>query len=180
MSANPPAPETRDGRRQRSEVSRERIVAAMLELVSEGDVTPSAEAVAVRAGVGLRTVFRHFENMESLYQQLNALISAQVLPLAQRPFQSSDWREQLKEMVERRATIFERIMPIKVAADIHRHRSPYLAGQTAQMVREQRAAIAAVLPERLRDDPTVVDSLDLLLSFDAWRRLRLDQGLNRH
>ena len=37
-----------DGRRLRSEASRERIVAAMIDLISEGDVTPSAEAVAIR------------------------------------------------------------------------------------------------------------------------------------
>ncbi len=166
-----------DGRRQRSEASRERIVRAMIALLNEGQITPGAEAVAERAGVGLRTVFRHFENMESLYQRINALMSAEIRPIWERPFVSGDWKARIAEVIERRIALFERIMPLKIAADVHSHTSPFLAGQTAQMVREQRAALSAVLP---RDsDPLLLDSLDLLLSFDTWRRLRRDQKLPR-
>ena len=39
-----------DGRRRRSQTSRDKIVAAMLELVAEGRITPSADEVAARAG----------------------------------------------------------------------------------------------------------------------------------
>lgn len=59
-------PAAKDGRRRRSAQSRDRIVEALLDLVAGVVVTPSAEAVAARAGVGLRTVFRHFRDMESL------------------------------------------------------------------------------------------------------------------
>ena len=40
--------EQSDGRIKRSQDSQQRIVAAMLELVSEGNMTPSAEQVAER------------------------------------------------------------------------------------------------------------------------------------
>ncbi|MEO8374286.1 MAG: hypothetical protein ABI471_03615, partial [Sphingomonas bacterium] len=53
-----------DGRRRRSETSRDKIVEAMLAIVAEGQITPSAEQVALRAEVGLRSVFRHFKDME--------------------------------------------------------------------------------------------------------------------
>ena len=96
-------PEQLDGRRQRSEASRERIVKAMLALVAEGDVCPGAESVAARAGVGLRTVFRHFENMESLYQQISAAVAAEVKPMADEPYRAAGWAEQLMELIERRA-----------------------------------------------------------------------------
>jgi AcrR family transcriptional regulator len=59
-----------DGRRKRSETSRQRIVEAMIALVGEGHMSPSAEQVATRAGVGLRTVFRHFADMDSLYASM--------------------------------------------------------------------------------------------------------------
>ena len=55
-----------DGRRQRSLTSQRRIVEAMLALVGEGHLTPSAELVAERAEVGLRTVFRQFKDMDTL------------------------------------------------------------------------------------------------------------------
>src|SRR5450759_3024941 len=145
MNIDAPTPEQTDGRRQRSEASRERIVRAMLELVGAGQVAPGAEAVAARAGVGLRTVFRHFDNMESLYQQINAVMTAEIRPMVERPFSAGDWKAQLGELIDRRIRIFERIMPFKIA-DVHRHHSPFLAGQVAEMTREQRAGLSRLVP----------------------------------
>jgi AcrR family transcriptional regulator len=171
-------PEHTDGRRQRSEASRERIVRAMLDLVGAGAVTPSADAVAARAGVGLRTVFRHFDNMESLYQQINDVMSAEIRPMVERPFSASGWKAQLTEMIDRRIRIFERIMPFKIAADVHRHHSPFLAGQWDTMTQEQRASLSRLVPTAKRDDVWFFESLDLVLSFESWRRLRKDQQLS--
>ena len=42
----------------------------MLELVRAGAISPNAEEVAERAGVGLRTVFRRFDDMDSLYREM--------------------------------------------------------------------------------------------------------------
>jgi AcrR family transcriptional regulator len=50
---------------QRGARNRAAIVAALLELVGEGELEPTAEQVAERACVGTRTVFRHFADMES-------------------------------------------------------------------------------------------------------------------
>ena len=167
-----------DGRRQRSESSRRRIVRAMLDLIGAGDVAPSAESVAARAGLGLRTVFRHFDNMESLYHEISAAMTAELRPVAEQPFESADWRGRFGELVDRRVRIFERIMPFKIAADVHRDRSPVLARQAAELVREQRAALVRVVPAEKRTDSAFFEGLDLLLSFDTWRRLRKDQGLS--
>jgi AcrR family transcriptional regulator len=57
--------EEADGRRQRSSRSRERIVLAMIDLIRAGEMSPAAARVAEKANVGLRTVFRHFEEMET-------------------------------------------------------------------------------------------------------------------
>src|SRR5262250_2073342 len=118
MLAPTPRKKESDGRRQRSEASRERIVKAMLELIGEGNVSPSAEDVAVCGKVGLRTVFRHFDNMESLYRQINALMAAEIRPLLERQLTSKGWKERLAELIEKRSQLFERIMPFKIAADI--------------------------------------------------------------
>lgn len=167
-----------DGRRQRGEANRERIVKAMLELVGEGNIAPSAEDVAARANVGLRTVFRHFENMESLYRQIDAQIEAEIRPIAERPFAADDARTRLAEMIDRRVRIFERIMPYKIAGSVHQHRSPFLAAQSATLNREQRRGLCGLLPKGKRDDAVFVEELDLVLSFDTWRRLRKDQKLS--
>jgi AcrR family transcriptional regulator len=178
MRSNLSTPDELDGRRQRSETSRKRIVAAMLELIGAGDVSPSAETVAARAGLGLRTVFRHFQNMETLYQEINAAMIAEIMPVMEQPFRSRDWRGQLAEMVERRVRIFERIMPFKIAADVHRHHSPFLARKAQEMTREQRAALVGAVADGKRTDASFFEALDLLLSFETWRRLRKEQKLS--
>ena len=167
-----------DGRRQRSETSRKRIVRAMLELIGGGDVSPSAENVAARARLGLRTVFRHFENMETLYQEINAAMTAELRPIAEKPFRSADWRGQLREIVERRVRIFELIMPFKIASDVHRHHSPFLARKAEELTLGQRAVLVRAVPADQRADDAFFESLDLMLSFETWRRLRKEQKLS--
>ncbi len=96
-----------------------------------------------------------------------------------RPFAAEDWRGQLFEALDRRIAIFERIMPLKVAADVHRHRSPFLAQQGRDMIKAQRAFLGALVTEEAREDGPLFESLDLVLSFETWRRLRQDQNLPR-
>ncbi|MGA7870293.1 MAG: hypothetical protein WCA22_05275 [Candidatus Binatus sp.] len=178
MNIDSPTREQTDGRRRRSESSRKRIVRAMLELIGAGDISPSAENVAARAGLGLRTVFRHFENMETLYQEINAAMAAELRPVIKEPFTTPDWRGHLGQMAERRVRIFERIMPFKIAAEVHRHQSPFLSRKAEEMTREQRAELVRAVPAGKRADDAFFEALDLLLSFETWRRLRKEQKLS--
>ena len=167
-----------DGRRLRSEASRLRIVEAMIALVSETPTMPPAELVAARAGVGLRTVFRLFEDMDGLYRGMQAVMIARLGGLLEAPIGASDWREAIDIMVDRRAEAFETILPLQIAADSPRTRSPALREGRRRLVQGQRDALLAVLPADVRADPELVDALDLAVSFEAWRRLRTDQGAN--
>jgi AcrR family transcriptional regulator len=165
-----------DGRHQRSAESRRAIVAAMLALVREGKVSPSAEEVAARGKVGLRSVFRHFKNMESLYREMNDVMLAEIVPLAEKPFTARDWRGRLDELIARRADIFERILLAKTAADVVRHHSRFIDSEARRFTAFQRHGLAAILPAAFRKK--ALDALDLTLSFESWRRLRHDQNLS--
>lgn len=176
---HPPAAEpSADGRRRRGEDSRARIVQAMLDLVREGHVAPSAELVAARAEVGLRTVFRHFKDMESLYREMSSVIEGELLALAETPFKAVGWRERVLELVERRGWAYERIAPFKRASEIHRHQSETLALDNAKLVAGAREILRRELPANLAANQDIFEAIDLLLSFDAWRRLRQDQELS--
>lgn len=165
-----------DGRRLRSEASRLKIVEAVIALVREGATLPSAEAVAARAGVGLRTVFRLFEDMDGVYRGMQEVIGAEVRPLLEEPIVARDWREALDIVIDRRARAFEAMLPLQIAADAQRHRSRALREGRTRLVAVQRERLRAVLPPAIWDDPVRRDALDLALSFEAWRRLRKDQG----
>jgi AcrR family transcriptional regulator len=164
-----------DGRRLRSERSREQIVDAMFELIREGDMGPSAARVAERAGVGLRTVFRHFEDMDSLYREMTERIEAEIMPLALRPFQAGDWRGRLGELMTRRAGLYERIFPFRVSGNLRRFQSEFLMDNHRRVLLFERSALQAILPDELVGDPILFGALDMVLGFQCWRRLRQDQ-----
>lgn len=165
-----------DGRRRRSQNSRNAIVAAMLDLVAEGRITPSAEDVASRAGVGLRTVFRHFTDMESLYAAMTGRL-AEHYEMWLIPFDSTEWQGQLVEAIERRTATYERLLPFKRAGDAHRHMSPAIQAEHARMLGVMRQRLRSFLPPAITDDDVRFETIDLMLSFEAWQRLRDEQAL---
>ena len=167
-----------DGRRRRSDASRARIVGALLELTQEGHFEPSADFVAERAGVGRRTVFRHFKDMDSLYGEMQTAILARLQQLVQLPVEGQTWKLRLDRVVELRARIFEEVMPFRDAAEVHRHRSVFLRVEHEQTTHNLREMLLQVLPKDVQADPLKREALDLILSFEAWRRLRREQRLS--
>src|SRR5919107_2057890 len=63
-----------DGRSARSERTRRAIVAAHLGLIDEGDLKPTGERIAERAGVSLRTLWTNFKDMETLFAATGELV----------------------------------------------------------------------------------------------------------
>lgn len=166
-----------DGRRARSRSSRRRIVAAMVELIEGGDLMPSAARVAEEAGVGLRTVFRHFDDMDTLYAELSATIAARVMPVATAPYDGADWRADVRELARRRARVFETMLPFRLAANLKRYQSAFLMAEYGRVVTIERELVLRLLPDAVKADRIRVETLIAALSFQTWRALRHDQGL---
>jgi AcrR family transcriptional regulator len=172
-AARPPM----DGRVRRGQDNRARIVAAMLELIRAGEVSPGAEAVAARADVGLRTVFRHFKDMDSLYSEMSQVIFGELRGVADTPFVAEDWKGRVLELVARRAFGFEKIAPFRRASDAQRHGSKFLDNDHVRFAAVLREILQREVPSEVAEDPLVFEALDLLLSFETWSRLRREQGL---
>jgi AcrR family transcriptional regulator len=166
-----------DGRLMRSERSREAIVQAMLELVGEGILQPTAQQVALRADVGVRTVFRHFSDMETLFATMNERLREQASPLFVDAPQTGPCEARVEALLARRLEIFALLGPYLRSSAIQRWRSAFLQREHERMVRIYRRDLLRWLPELEGGEPAVADALELLLSFEAWDRLRTDQGL---
>jgi AcrR family transcriptional regulator len=177
MNPAPAVTRTADGRRRRGEDNRAKIVAAMLEIIHAGDLAPSAEQVAQRADVGLRTVFRHFQDMESLFREMSVVIMGELHAAAEAPFRSEDWRERVIELVERRGWAFEKVGPFLRATSLLQRRAKYSDVDHVLLVKALREILRQQLPPAVARDPLKLEALDLLLSFEAWSRLRREQGL---
>ena len=166
-----------DGRHLRSRTTRAKIVSALLTLVREGDVAPGAARVAEVAGVGLRTVFRHFDEMESLYREMAEVIEAQVMPIMLKPFEATGWRDRVREMADRRIGIYETIMPYRISSSIKRFQSEFLMQGYHKQLQLERTSLHAILPPAVIADAPAASAIEVTISFQCWRRLRHDQGL---
>ncbi len=167
-------PDTIDGRTERAARTRERIVAAILDLVRAGNLNPTAEEVAQYAAVGHRTVFRHFQDMETLYDAMNARVRVHVeAGLSASPVQTA-LADRIDALVAERAATFELITMYYLSGDIRMHSSPTLKRHRAQFARLLRTQLLAHLPEV---EPAV-EAADLLTSVDGWLRLRRTQKLS--
>jgi len=167
-----------DGRKHRSQKSQMLIVNAMLELVASGNLAPSADQIAEIAKVGRRSVFRHFSDMDTLYREMSNSLAATMGSIVQQPFQAAAWRGQVLELIDRRAAGFEKMKPFLLALQVHRHRSAFLKTSHARFVGLLRNILVGILPKDAARDVVLVEALDMLLSFESWRRLREDQGIS--
>ena len=172
-------PEEIDGRRRRSVQSREAIAKAMFDLIGEGTLRPSAQRVADRAGVGIRTVFRHFDDMDRLYVEMDARVRDAVRPLLAKETPSGALAGRAQKLVERRCELYERIGPYKRSANLHRQKSDYLRREHRDMVRDFRADLQRWIPELKDASSRSASAMEVAVSFETWDRLRSDQELSQ-
>ena len=171
-------PRQRDGRRSRTVETRKRIVIAVAALVQEGKVTPTAEEVSARADVGLRTVFRHFDDMDTLYQEIDQELGINVALMLQMVMKADTWQERLKENIQSRCQLYDTITPFLISGQVHRHTSGMIEASFERKVELERTVLQHILPKSLQDDTPRFEALLMLLSPEAWIRLRRDQGLS--
>ena len=173
------SPKQQDGRRSRTIETRKRIVSALIELVREGKVAPTAEDVSLRANVGLRSVFRHFDDMDTLYQEVDHELGAIVASMLQMTLKADTWQERLMENIKVRCQLYDTITPFLISGQVHRHTSALVDANLKRKVELERAILQHILPKALQEDKPRFDALLLMLSPEAWIRLRQEQGLSK-
>ncbi|MGA0611686.1 TetR/AcrR family transcriptional regulator [Caldimonas sp. KR1-144] len=171
------AVETTDLRRHRSVTTRRKLVDAMLGLLGEGVLRPTAEQVAARAEVGLRTVFRHFEDMPALQREALRVIEGMVEEVVRHPLAAPTWQARVLESVDLLAPHYEKLAVFYLATQTFRRESPYIDEQSRRFAAMQRQMLLGIVPAALANDPARFAALSLALSMDAWVHLRRDQSL---
>lgn len=169
----------KDGRVLRGARNHAAIVEAVYELVKATHLPPSVEDVARRAGVGTRTVFRQFQDLETLHRSINERVQEEVLSLIAVTAPTGHLKDDLRALVARRARLFEYLTPFRRAARLVRHQSPFLQEQDATATKLLRGMVEWVVGPHFGDDGrNTLEALDALLSFEAWDRLRAQQQLS--
>jgi AcrR family transcriptional regulator len=133
--------------------------------------------VADRAGVGLRSVFRHFEDMETLYAELRERMDRELRPHREAPAIQGTLEERLVAFARARARAFEKIAPFQRAERTQRWRSPVLQDAHATLLREERSHLLETFPEVEGLPAEARHALEVVTGFAFWELLRTDQGL---
>jgi len=106
-----------DGRTARRDRNRDAVLDAVLELFTEDCLAPSAQDVAERSGVSLRSVYRYYEDLDALVRAAIARNVERVAPLFELPDPGSDALEvRVERIVSQRLALYEAIAPTARAA----------------------------------------------------------------
>src|SRR5258708_29157847 len=106
-----------DGRTARRDRNRLGVLAAVLQLFSEGDITPVPEAIALRSGVSLRSVYRYMRDMDDLARAAIDRHLERVGPLfVFEPVGEGPFGERVEAFVTARLRLHKAIAPIARAA----------------------------------------------------------------
>ena len=172
-----------DGRLARSARTRHSVVDALLDLLGEGDLRPTAARIAERAGVSLRLVFHHFDDLEAIYSELADRQAERVKPLTVPISITLPLSRRLEEFSAQRGRLLETLSPVRRAAVLMEPFRPALAKRLKHARDLMRAAaIAAFAPELSKLDANekraTIAALDVATSWVAWEQMRRHQGLS--
>jgi len=176
MSADPT---TTDGRRQRSERSRKAMIQAALDLIEEGQLVPTAQLIAERSGIGIRSFFRHFPDMEALFAAVDAEIRQSYEQLFIGGDREGSLQERILHAVERRSEGYEVEKNIMLSTQAQAWRYEILRKNYARSQRGLRKDLDNWLPELVDLDAVTREAVDAIASFETWHRLRVHQGLSK-
>ncbi len=157
--------------------NRAAVAQAFLDLVTEGDLAPTAQKVAERAGVSLRSVFHHFDDMEQLFAAAADLHVSRYIDLVRALPADGPLPARIDAFVAERAALAERILPVYRASLLVAHRSPTVSERLARGDERLRTEIERTFTPELAGAPWRLDAVDAVASLDGWLRLRVRQRL---
>ncbi len=171
-----------DGRHRRSQVTRAALAEAYLELLESGEMSPTVEQIAARAGVSSRAVFRHYRDREGFLASVTDRQVERLSAWAPPPPRADAPRgRRVAGFVRRWAAVHERVTHVRRAALQDEFRSPVIAQRMAWahalLVREAGVVFAAELgrmAEQVAERRVAV--LASLVSFNTWDQLRRYRG----
>lgn len=173
----PVEPTRTDGRTARRDRNRDAVLDAVLELFGEDAASPSPDQVAARSGVSLRSVYRYFDDMESLIRAAMQRHLIRVAPLfSVEGLGEGPLAGRIERQVDQRLRLFESAGPIMRAAlirsrnnDLIRDRVEHTRRNLRLQVDEMFARELAALGPSGRDTGA---ALDVLLGFESIEHLR--------
>jgi AcrR family transcriptional regulator len=185
MASSPSGrPERIDGRRLRSERTKQLIIEAYLALAQERSPhVPTAAEIAQRAGYSVRSVFERFPDIHALQVAAVDYALVQVAALAPARDADGDRQTRIRTQVETRGRSCERWLPLWRSLIVNQGNSPELKQRIAQSresvvarLKFMYAPELSTLGEGERRHTLIV--LEALTDVESWARMREFFGLS--
>lgn len=152
---------------------------ALLELLDEGDVRPTGERIAARAGVSERSVFQHFSDREALFEAAAQRQYERVVPTLKPVDLDAPLAERIDQFTERRAGLYETVSGVRRGAILIEHESPTVAGRLQAVRRAKAEEVEKLFAAELAGrDRAVRDALVAACAWTSWQSLRFHRGLS--
>jgi TetR/AcrR family transcriptional regulator of autoinduction and epiphytic fitness len=182
VSAAPVTMARPDGRNRRAAETRRKIIDAAKAIIAETGTAPTVVGVAKRADVSVRSVFQHFGDVESLFVTVMDSI-VEGIPCPRQQPGGRPLAERVDSLVDQFAGVFDRIVPLRLAAGQLGDEHPVLLERSnaarlelRELVLELFAPEFDALQEPAREE--LVSAIGAALSWDAWIVLRRRAGLS--
>jgi AcrR family transcriptional regulator len=166
-----------DGRTLRSVKSQKLIVSACIKLFKEGNLEPTAQQVADESGVGIRTVFRQFDDMENLLKSVDAELSKDYnFEVKFDP--ASSFNDRLTAAINHLYSGYKKHKIIMFMTVSNMWKYKFLRENYLNYQKKIKQKTEEVIPEVLNFDDESQHLFHATLSFALWSRLQ-GQGLNK-
>jgi TetR/AcrR family transcriptional regulator of autoinduction and epiphytic fitness len=172
-----------DGRAARAAKTRNAIADALLDLLADGEMQPTAKEIADRAGVSVRSVYVHFDDLEGLYCVAATRYFGRVAPMLAPVAAIGTIEERADLLVRQRVRLYAQSGAIGRATRLHAESSPTLERIVRDWRYRSRTDLERVFAREL--DPLdaaerdrVLAMLDVLCGPETWETLHLQHDLD--
>ena len=150
---------------------------AVIELFEEGDIEPSVDAIAERAGVSNRSIYRYFEHRDQLMRAAIAHAMRRVLPELRMPDEGQgNFEHRVRRFVDHRLGVYLRLARITRAAKVAARSEPMIREEfeTGRMVLRQSFLdqfAEEFAPLGARERKLAVVAAELAFQFESFEFL---------
>ena len=161
-----------DGRFARSQKTKDDIVKALLKLLKDTPF-PTAEQVAKESKIGLRTVYRQFKDLESIYLSLHEECLYSLKQMFENEIDiEKSFEERIYLAISERLAIYSEYESLFIATISNAARLPILVDQVAASYQIMRERFIKIVPEIKNLSTIKSDLLFTRFLFPSWFSLR--------
>ncbi len=170
---------SQDGRHTRSERSKKAIMDACEQLMKEGQLVPTAQMISDKADIQIRSFFRHFPDMASLFRALDVITQAKYKKILAQWLSEGTLEERIESTIKLRSYIYEDSIAITRSTKVQLWRHKILRDNYARTQRHWQKDLLKRIPEIKTLDKDTQAFIEGFISYEMWERLREHQKLSK-